>query len=554
MFIILSVIISALYVQVGSFDQYSLVYSITIKEINELNAAFSGARLDSLKLQNYAKYIIQQNSTNKSEVNSITFENFSELSELLKNYSTRDGAVQVQHLLDEVMSQIKSMIEILKSQGISDQKILAVAFPVAYNDLVHMLSLNAHKLSLKINVIPLRKPESPKFKVAKPHKTTRKTYKKAVKKAFKEAKRLKVLAPRIMRNMPLQTSIISDFQKIVTNLADSVEKAFASYPAYATGAKEIILNITNQSEKVLKILEGNVVLLLYFCSRSSVYVLFFTRQVQINFEIMIKYYILLLCLYQGVMVAVSSNPGIDSGDIAELNYIFRETHYDSDLLEIYASYLISRHGIDDGLINSSAVQIYTDLYEILTQSSSGNNTGQAQKLMQNIFNQTKIMFRIIKQQGIQEASVLALWLPWAYNDMINVLSPKFRNMIAKKPNITARVEFITALSKARSDVYRFNFILPKLINGINQQQTLDFNKLKQFMTKLGNSTYSIAAVSKASYANGIKALIEDASKQVETIFEVFANNGVKEGPIIFEILIKIFMDMMTQLVYFLTAI
>ncbi|KAL7010913.1 hypothetical protein ACKWTF_014011 [Chironomus riparius] len=236
---------------------FKLVYSITIKEINELNAAFSGARLDSLKLQNYAKYIIQQNSTNKSEVNSITFENFSELSELLKNYSTRDGVVQVQHLLDEVMSQIKSMIEILKSQGISDQKILAVAFPVAYNDLVHMLSLNAHKLSLKINVITLRKPESPKFKVAKPHKTTRKTYKKAVKKAFKEAKRLKVLAPRIMRNMPLQTSIISDFQKIVTNLADSVEKAFASYPAYATGAKEIILNIANQSEKFLKILEGN---------------------------------------------------------------------------------------------------------------------------------------------------------------------------------------------------------------------------------------------------------------------------------------------------------
>ena len=42
---------------------------------------------------------------------------------------------------------------------------------------------------------------------------------------------------------------------------------------------------------------------------------------------------------------------------------------------------------------------------------------------------------------------------------------------------------------------------------------------------MGNSVYSIAAVSKKSYANGIKALIDDASKQVETIFEVFAKNG-----------------------------
>ena len=57
--------------------------------------------------------------------------------------------------------------------------------------------------------------------------------------------------------MPLQTSIISDFQQIVTNFADSVEKGFASSPAHATGAKEIILKIANQSDKVLKILERN---------------------------------------------------------------------------------------------------------------------------------------------------------------------------------------------------------------------------------------------------------------------------------------------------------
>jgi len=66
-----------------------------------------------------------------------------------------------------------------------------------------------------------------------------------------------VLAPRIMRNMPLQTSIISDFQKLVTNLADSVEKAFTSSPAHASGAKEIILNLANQIDKVLNVLEGN---------------------------------------------------------------------------------------------------------------------------------------------------------------------------------------------------------------------------------------------------------------------------------------------------------
>ena len=68
-------------------------------------------------LQNYAKYIIHHNSTNDNKINSNIVENFSELSELLKNYSTGDGLVQVQHLLDDVMSQIKSMIGILKRQG-----------------------------------------------------------------------------------------------------------------------------------------------------------------------------------------------------------------------------------------------------------------------------------------------------------------------------------------------------------------------------------------------------------------------------------------------------
>lgn len=119
------------------------------------------------------------------------------------------------------------------------------------------------------------KPENPKFKVPKPQKTVRKPYRRAFKQAFKEAKRLKgnnfrssthkvidnfmllVLAPRIMRNMPLQTSIISDFQKFVINLADSVEKAFTSSPTHASGAKEIILNLTNQIDRVVKVLEGN---------------------------------------------------------------------------------------------------------------------------------------------------------------------------------------------------------------------------------------------------------------------------------------------------------
>ncbi|XP_070503859.1 uncharacterized protein [Chironomus tepperi] len=236
---------------------FHVAYCITTSDINELNAAFSGTRLDSSMLQNYAKYIIQHNSSTSTNVDSMTFNTFSEISDLLKKYSTGDGVIQVQNLLQDVMIQIKAMIDILKAQGISEEKMMAVAFPVAYNDLIHMLSLNAHKLSLNIHVINLKKPENPKFKVAKPHKTIRKTYRKAFKKAFKEAKRLKVLTPRIMRSMPLQTSIVSDFQSIVTNLAYTVEKAFSSSPAHAAGAKDIILNLVNQSDKVLKILDGN---------------------------------------------------------------------------------------------------------------------------------------------------------------------------------------------------------------------------------------------------------------------------------------------------------
>ena len=68
-------------------------------------------------LQNYAKYIIHHNTSTDTKVNSIVIENFSELSEILKKYSTGDGVVQVQHLLQDVMSLIKSMIEILKEHG-----------------------------------------------------------------------------------------------------------------------------------------------------------------------------------------------------------------------------------------------------------------------------------------------------------------------------------------------------------------------------------------------------------------------------------------------------
>ena len=69
--------------------------------------------------------------------------------------------------------------------------------------------------------------------------------------------------------MALQTSIIGDFKKFVTNLADSVEKAFTSSPAHATGAKEIILNLTNQIDIVLKVLEGNGKLYWHQSSKST---------------------------------------------------------------------------------------------------------------------------------------------------------------------------------------------------------------------------------------------------------------------------------------------
>lgn len=68
-------------------------------------------------LQNYAKYIILNNTSTEASVNSIVFETFSEISELLKKYSTGDGVVQLQNLLLDVMNQMKSMIEILKGQG-----------------------------------------------------------------------------------------------------------------------------------------------------------------------------------------------------------------------------------------------------------------------------------------------------------------------------------------------------------------------------------------------------------------------------------------------------
>jgi len=68
-------------------------------------------------LQNYAKYVIHQDTSTDTKVNSIVIENFSELSEILKKYSTGDGVVQVQQLLQDVMSQIKSMIDILKGHG-----------------------------------------------------------------------------------------------------------------------------------------------------------------------------------------------------------------------------------------------------------------------------------------------------------------------------------------------------------------------------------------------------------------------------------------------------
>ena len=78
---------------------------------------FSGARLDSSMLQNYARYIIHHNTSSDSNDNSNIVENFSQISELLKKYSIGDGVVQVQNLLDDVMNQLKIMSDVLKGRG-----------------------------------------------------------------------------------------------------------------------------------------------------------------------------------------------------------------------------------------------------------------------------------------------------------------------------------------------------------------------------------------------------------------------------------------------------
>ena len=54
-----------------------------------------------------------------------------------------------------------------------------------------------------------------------------------------------------------QASMLNDFQKFLTNLANAVEKILSSKPAYATGAKDVLLTASIQIKNILQIFEKN---------------------------------------------------------------------------------------------------------------------------------------------------------------------------------------------------------------------------------------------------------------------------------------------------------